>query len=82
MDASAWPRALPRAGPRPAGAPPGLDTECGLLYTSGTTGRPKGCVLTNFYYLNAGAWYRGLGGTARHRAWAASASSTRCRSST
>src|SRR2546422_8671626 len=41
---------------------PGLDTECSLLYTSGTTGRPKGCILTNFYYLNAGAWYRDLGG--------------------
>src|SRR5205807_2573437 len=31
-------------------------------YTSGTTGRPKGCILTNFYYLTAGAWYRDLGG--------------------
>jgi acyl-CoA synthetase (AMP-forming)/AMP-acid ligase II len=41
---------------------PGLGSECSLLYTSGTTGRPKGCILTNFYYLNAGAWYRDLGG--------------------
>lgn len=40
----------------------GHATECSLLYTSGTTGRPKGCILTNFYYLNAGAWYRDLGG--------------------
>lgn len=52
--------------PRPqlaarAGAP-GHATECSLLYTSGTTGRPKGCILTNFYYLNAGAWYRDIGG--------------------
>lgn len=41
---------------------PEHETECSLLYTSGTTGRPKGCILTNFYYLNAGAWYRDLGG--------------------
>jgi acyl-CoA synthetase (AMP-forming)/AMP-acid ligase II len=44
---------------------PGLGTETSLLYTSGTTGRPKGCILTNLYYLNAGAWYRDLGGVFR-----------------
>src|SRR5207249_8625233 len=38
------------------------ETECSLLYTSGTTGRPKGCILTNLYYLNSGAWYRDMGG--------------------
>jgi crotonobetaine/carnitine-CoA ligase len=53
------PRSAPRAGS------PGLETETSLLYTSGTTGRPKGCILTNFYYLNAGAWYRDLGGVFR-----------------
>jgi crotonobetaine/carnitine-CoA ligase len=50
----------PRRAPLPG--PPGNETEASLLYTSGTTGRPKGCILTNFYYLNAGAWYRDLGG--------------------
>src|SRR3989454_5849214 len=62
VNAEAVPTKLPNPGAAPSPGAPGLDTECGLLYTSGTTGRPKGCILTNFYYLNAGAWYRDLGG--------------------
>jgi acyl-CoA synthetase (AMP-forming)/AMP-acid ligase II len=53
---------LPKpATARRAGAP-ALESECSLLYTSGTTGRPKGCILTNLYSLTSGAWYRDLGG--------------------
>ncbi len=64
VDAERFPPQLPKpSGPVRRGDP-GLDTETSLLYTSGTTGRPKGCVLTNLYYLNAGAWYRDLGGRA------------------
>ncbi len=40
----------------------GRDSECALLYTSGTTGKPKGCVLSNDYYLRAGLWYARIGG--------------------
>lgn len=37
-------------------------TECALLYTSGTTGKPKGCLLSNFYFLNVGLRYLDEGG--------------------
>ena len=40
----------------------GPETEAAVLYTSGTTDKPKGCVLTNRYFLHAGDWYVGLGG--------------------
>jgi len=39
-------------------------SECALLYTSGTTGRPKGCILPNDYFLHAGNWYAQINGLA------------------
>ena len=41
---------------------PDARTECALLYTSGTTGKPKGCVLSNDYFLRCGRWYTEIGG--------------------
>jgi acyl-CoA synthetase (AMP-forming)/AMP-acid ligase II len=38
------------------------EMEAALLYTSGTTGNPKGCILTNTYFLEAGRWYAEAGG--------------------
>ncbi|MEO1686449.1 MAG: AMP-binding protein [Pseudomonadota bacterium] len=41
---------------------PGLGTEAALFYTSGTTARPKGCIIDNAYILGGAAWYRDAGG--------------------
>jgi crotonobetaine/carnitine-CoA ligase len=62
VDAGAFPTRLPSPGPAPLAGPPGCDTECALLYTSGTTGRPKGCIQTNRYFVTAGQWYVTQGG--------------------
>ena len=37
------------------------NSECALLYTAGTAGKPKGCRLSNGYFLRTGEWYLGLG---------------------
>ena len=54
----------PRANAIVAEDQDGEDREAAVLYTSGTTGEPKGCVLPNAYFLMAGQWYADLGGLA------------------
>jgi len=57
-----FPQDLPQLGPAPHSGPPGPHTETSLLYTSGTTGQPKGCILNNEFYVQAGRWYQSMGG--------------------
>lgn len=63
VDVAEFHEALPRAQ-RPAKSTPcGRESESVLMYTSGTTGMPKGCIITNEYFFFAAERYLGAGGT-------------------
>lgn len=64
LNADRLPARFPLAKTQRKNGTPCQESECSILYTSGTTGRPKGCILSNGYYLNAGRWYLELGGAA------------------
>ena len=53
---------LPPSNFETATGTPDRDTEAAVLYTSGTTGTPKGCMLNNEYFTCMGKWYADIDG--------------------
>jgi crotonobetaine/carnitine-CoA ligase len=53
---------LPHASVSARSYVPDSASIASVLYTSGTTGRPKGCLMSHRYELAAGRWYATRGG--------------------
>jgi crotonobetaine/carnitine-CoA ligase len=62
VNAMSLPASLPSPARRGTGGTPNANIEAALFYTSGTTGRPKGCIISNFYFLNVAFEYARIGG--------------------
>ena len=52
IDGIRVPETIPVPGARPDQGPIDLNTECALLFTSRTTERPKGCILTQRLFFD------------------------------
>ena len=57
IDANTVLAGLPEIARPAASHEAGRSSECALMYTSGTTGKPKGCLLSNEYFVLMGRRY-------------------------
>lgn len=64
VDSTSFAEALDRVTRPARSSPPGRESESVLMYTSGTTGLPKGCIIDNEYFFFAAERYLSMGGTA------------------
>jgi crotonobetaine/carnitine-CoA ligase len=63
VDEAQFDAQLPRCKRPSRGTPPDRESESVLMYTSGTTGMPKGCIISNEYFFFAAERYLAAGGT-------------------
>ena len=63
VDEAQFAETLPRARRPARPTPPDRASESVLMYTSGTTGMPKGCIIDNEYFFFAAERYLTAGGT-------------------
>ncbi|MGO4852147.1 AMP-binding protein [Phaeovulum sp. W22_SRMD_FR3] len=56
--------AIPEARTRRAAGEGRAEDEAALLFTSGSSGKPKACILSNDYFMRVAQWYTSMGGVA------------------
>lgn len=65
IEVAGIPEPIRKRRDQPPSGQPNRQSTCALLFTSGSSGTPKACVLSNGYFLELADWYVTQGGVAR-----------------